>query len=206
MAALSLGVGINLFAFQSRHAGDLRSEHPAKLAAGGPEDKSDRKSERSPSRSGALLQRSDAATVQALQRELKLAGFYPGQIDGRASYLTHAAIFAYEDRYGLPLSAEPTQAILKTLIVGTSAPATRGNRAPGIVAGSAAERLVRDIKIKLNDLGYATGAADSRLTPQLIRAIRAFEADSGLRPTGQISAGLLMHIYRSTAAFRPRRG
>ena len=73
----------------------------------------------------------------------------------------------------------------------------------GVSTGSAAERLVRDIRQKLASLGYAPGNGDGRLTIELTQAIRAFEKDNGLPQTGRISANLLLHIQRSAAAFKP---
>jgi peptidoglycan hydrolase-like protein with peptidoglycan-binding domain len=145
-----------------------------------------------------------ADTVRAIQRELKALRIYPGQVDGKPSPLVHAAIVAYEQAQTLPITGEPTQALLRDLIVGPSAsgapPVSQGL---GVSTGSAAERLVRDIRQKLASLGYAPGNGDGRLTIELTQAIRAFEKDNGLPQTGRISANLLLHIQRSAAAFKP---
>ena len=205
LVALAASVGANLMFFQPGEAARKRliaqGESGSRHAAGGTAVQSARISISSARDTSSAI---DPQTILAVQRELKQAGYYPGQIDGRASYLTHAAIFAFERESGMPLTGEPSQALLKSIILG---PARRnGTGLSRIVRGSAAERLIRDIQIKLVDLGYAAGNDDGRMTSQLIRAIRAFEVDSGLQPTGNISAGLLMHLHRSTAAFQPRRG
>lgn len=145
-----------------------------------------------------------ADTVRAIQRELKALRIYPGQVDGKPSPLVHAAIVAYEQAQTLPITGEPTQALLRDLIVGPTAwGAPPSGVGLGVTSGSAAERLVRDIRQKLVSLGYAPGNGDGRLTIELIQAIRAFEKDNGLAQTGRISAHLLLQIQRSAAAFRP---
>lgn len=148
-----------------------------------------------------------ADTVRAIQRELKGLNLYPGQVDGKPTPLVHAAIVAYEQAQALPITGEPTQGLLRELIVGPSASGTAGGQqGVGVAAGSAAERLVRDIRQKLVDLGYQAGSGEGRITIELIQAIRAFERDSGLPQTGRISAHLVLHLQRSAAAFKPRAG
>lgn len=162
-------------------------------------------------RAGADAQPSSGAnqvtdTVRAIQRELKALRIYPGQIDGKPSPLVHAAIVAYEQAQALPITGEPTQTLLRDLIVGPIASATpAASQGMGIAPGSAAERLIRDIRQKLVSLGYAPGNGDGRLTIELMQAIRAFEKDNGLPQTGRVSANLLLHIQRSAAAFKPGR-
>lgn len=146
-------------------------------------------------------------TVRAIQRELKELSLYPGHVDGKPSPLVHAAIVAYEQAQALPITGEPSQALLRDLIVGPSAgPASGASHGVGVTPGSPAERLVRDIRQRLVQLGYAPGNGDGRLTLELIKSIRAFERDSNMPQTGRISAQLLLQLQRSTAAFRPKAG
>jgi peptidoglycan hydrolase-like protein with peptidoglycan-binding domain len=144
-------------------------------------------------------------TVRAIQRELKDLNLYPGQVDGKATPLMHAAIVAYEQAQALPITGEPTQSLLRDLIVGPSAggPAATG-QAMGVAPGSAAERLIRDVRQRLIALGYTAGHGDGRMTLELIRGIRAFERDNAMPQTGRISAPLLLQLQRSAAAFKPR--
>lgn len=146
-------------------------------------------------------------TVRAIQRELKELNLYPGQVDGKPTPLVHAAIVAYEQAQALPITGEPTQSLLRDLIVGPSAggpPAT--THGVGVAPGSAAEKLIRDIRQKLIALGYSAGHGDSRMTLELIQGIRAFERDNALPQTGRVSAQLVLQLQRSAAAFMPRAG
>ena len=146
-------------------------------------------------------------TVRAIQRELKELNLYPGQVDGKPSPLVHAAIIAYEQAQALPITGEPTQSLLRDLIVGPSAAGTPAStQGVGVAPGSAAEKLIRDIRQKLIALGYSAGHGDSRLTLELIQGIRAFERDNALPQPGRVSAHLVLQLQRSAAAFKPRAG
>lgn len=203
-AALSLSVLANIILFQPR----LPQRGPfggAESSASGGEAKAMRLAAVPASPARPRSPEQTAESIRAVQRELKELGHYPGQIDGRSSPLTHAAVLAYEQQHGIALTGEPTDALLKGLILGPTAnpPATTGG--PGLMPGSAAERLVQDVRGILSSLGYNAGRQDGRLSPELIRAIRAYEADNGLQPpTGRITATLLLHLQRKQAAFRAR--
>jgi peptidoglycan hydrolase-like protein with peptidoglycan-binding domain len=146
-------------------------------------------------------------TVRAVQRELKKLNLYPGQVDGKPSPLIHAAVVAYEQAQALPITGEPSQTLLRELIVGPSpAGPAGGARGGDVVQGTPADRLVRDLRRKLVALGYAPGHVEGRITVELMQAIRAFEKDSNLSQTGRISAHLLLQLQRSAAAFKPRAG
>ncbi len=148
-----------------------------------------------------------ADTVKAIQRELKELNLYPGQIDGKATPLMHAAIVAYEQAQALPITGEPSQSLLRDLIVGpSSGGASTTMPGVGVAPGSAAEKLIRDIRQKLISLGYAAGHGDGRMTLELIQAIRAFERDNTLPQTGRVSASLVLQLQRSAAQFKPRAG
>ena len=191
--AMSASVCANIFFMQPPHdgrgaqAGDPKALRVTAAAANG----------------RPAAQTSD--TVRAIQRELRELNLYPGQIDGKPSPLVHAAIVAYEQAQALPITGEPTQTLLRDLIVGPSAAGTDASgKGVGVAAGSAAEKLIRDIRQRLAALGYAAGSGDGRLTLELIQSIRAFEHDSGMRQTGRVTAQLLVQLQRSAAAFKPR--
>lgn len=146
-------------------------------------------------------------TIRAIQRELKELSLYPGQIDGKPSPLVHAAIMAFEQAQALPITGEPSQALLRDLIVGPSGRVGQvSGHGFGVAPASPAERVIRDIRQKLTVLGYSVGNVDGRLTLELIQAIRAFERDTGVPQSGRVTANLLLQLQRSEAAFKPRKG
>ncbi len=142
-------------------------------------------------------------TVRTIQRELKEMNLYPGQVDGRLSLVVNAAIMAYEQGQALPITGEPTQALVRELIVGPSLDAGKvpagGN---GVIAGTAAEAVLRDLRQKLAALGYTVGNVDGRMTLELIQGIRAFERDNGMPPSGRVGAQLMLQLQRSAVAFK----
>lgn len=191
--AMSVSVLVNLLAFQQGTVGIAAKGDSKVLRVGGGAVK--------PSEADLL-----AETVRAIQRELKELKLYPGQLDGKQTPLIHAAIMAYEQAQALPLTGEPTQSLLRDLIVGPQAGGATLQAGFGVVAGSAAERLVKEIRLKLVALGYAPGSVEGKVTVDLMRAIRAFERDNGMSETGRISAALVLQLQRSAASFKTRAG
>lgn len=188
-AAMSVSVCANLLLFQ-----------PGRNVASGADSRAMRAGA-----AGAHGAGQAADTVRAIQRELKELRLYPGQVDGKSSPLVHAAIVAYEQAQALPITGEPTQALLRDLIVGPSATAAPpSGQGLGVAPGTAAERLIRDIRQKLITLGYAAGSGDGRMNLELIQGIRAFERDNALPQTGRVSAQLLLHLQRSAASFKAK--
>jgi peptidoglycan hydrolase-like protein with peptidoglycan-binding domain len=69
--------------------------------------------------------RSRSEIITDVQRELARRGFYDGPVDGIHGSKTDAAIRKFEKMAGLPLSGEPSEALLKTMVQ-TSADGARG--------------------------------------------------------------------------------
>ena len=198
--AMSASVLANLLLFQSRPVGG---------AAQTAETRTHRANAATVAAGGAASRPADqvADTVRVIQRELKNLNFYPGQLDGKVSPLVHAAIVAYEQAQALPITGEPTQALVQDLIVGPSGRAAQASaQGLGVVQGSAADKLIRDIRQKLVALGYSVGQVEGRLTVEFTQGIRAFERENGMAQTGRVSAQLVLQIQRSMAAFKSRSG
>jgi peptidoglycan hydrolase-like protein with peptidoglycan-binding domain len=139
--------------------------------------------------------------VKAIQAQLARRGYEPGAADGVIGLATRAAILAYEHDQGLPLTAEPSEGLLARLQgLPSERPASsrgmRPARAPHV------EMLVRTAQQSLAQLGYFTGKIDGLVGDETVRAIREFEMDSGLVPTGRISAPLILRLARSTSSPR----
>jgi peptidoglycan hydrolase-like protein with peptidoglycan-binding domain len=137
-----------------------------------------------------------AEMVRAVQRRLAERGYEPGSVDGVIGASTRAAVLAYEHDHRLPLTADPSEALLQHLTTGSlSSPAgkPKGARAPH------AEHLVRTVQQSLSAIGYFAGRIDGAAGPDTVRAIREYEIDAGLVPTGRISSPLLQRLGRGTA-------
>jgi peptidoglycan hydrolase-like protein with peptidoglycan-binding domain len=142
----------------------------------------------------------DPDTVRAIQRELAARGFGPLPRDGTPGLATRAAIMAYEHDHGLPLTAAPSESLLKRLLL----PPEEGHgRSDGAVVSAEAEQVVAAVQRSLAELGYSPGRTDGRLGAETVRAITEFEVDRGQVPKGRISAEL---IHQLGAAGAPPRG
>ena len=137
------------------------------------------------------------ATVSGVQAELARRGYQPGSIDGAAGLVTRAAVLAYENDNGLPLSADPSPELLAHLRHGTAAPGLAiGLDGEARPPSSHAEVVTRSVQQSLRQLGYLASGADGQISEGTIRAIREFEMDSGMIPTGRISAPLVNQLAK----------
>ena len=142
--------------------------------------------------------RGPRARLKAIQRELRRAGYAPGNTEGIRDTKTDAAILAFEYDHGLPLQAEPSSALLQALVLGLP-------RNPGLSptgASTSARHLVQTVQASLTRLGFEVGGIDGRMGPQTRRAIQEFERRHGLQKTGRVSARLLTALASNTVARR----
>jgi peptidoglycan hydrolase-like protein with peptidoglycan-binding domain len=147
-----------------------------------------------------------AATIRAIQRELKGAGYYDGPADGLANLSTHAAIMAYESDHDLDLTGVPSDALLKMLILGTGRSPASGTSRSRVAKGTPAEQVTRLVQQQLAGRGYNIAAIDGRLGEDTRRAVAAFESEQRLQPSGRISAPLLAKLQRAPTAGRVAAG
>lgn len=139
-----------------------------------------------------------ATTTRAIQAALTAKGYETGGADGIVGPVTEAAILAYEIDNGLPLTAEPSDALLVQLNGGRRGPPADSNGKPG----PKAEALIRSVQTSLSKLGYKVGRPDGRLGESTIAAIRSFEKQQSMPDTGRISGDLLTRLTRLSAPSR----
>jgi peptidoglycan hydrolase-like protein with peptidoglycan-binding domain len=136
--------------------------------------------------------------VKSVQQALADRGYEPGVADGVVGLATRAAIMAYEDDHSLPVTAEPSEQLLAHIRKGAAlqpaARAAKAGRTPE------AQQIVRSVQQSLAMLGYFAGPIDGVLGDDTVKAIREYEVDSGLVPTGRVSAPLLQKIARTMNA------
>jgi peptidoglycan hydrolase-like protein with peptidoglycan-binding domain len=144
--------------------------------------------------------------VSAIQRELQARGYEPGIPDGVAGAVTRAAIMAWEFDHGLGITGEPTEAIMKSIVLGVSAPAsaqiTTQYQALPKDKRARTEFLVRTVQSSLSALGYNAGKVTGRVNEDTERSIREFEVDQNLPQSGRISGPLVARLARLTGAGR----
>jgi peptidoglycan hydrolase-like protein with peptidoglycan-binding domain len=132
--------------------------------------------------------------VRAVQRELRQRGYGALATNGILTLSTRLAILSYEHDQGLPPSGEASEALLKRILLGPSAgtPANEPNR--GKLWAAHHEAVVGVVQQSLLALGYQPGRSDGRPSEETERAIREFEMDRGLVPSGRVSGELLTHL------------
>jgi peptidoglycan hydrolase-like protein with peptidoglycan-binding domain len=145
------------------------------------------------------------ATVKSVQAELARRGYEPGPPDGATGLVTRAAVMAYEHDQGLPLTADPSPEVLAHLRHGTSAPGAAIGLEPnaGRVAGHA-EQVIKAVQQGLAKLGYLGSPPDGLASDETVRAIREFEMDGGLVPSGRISGPLMARLSQHISTAQRR--
>lgn len=134
-----------------------------------------------------------------IQRELAGKGFYDGAVDGIAGPRATLAIRNFEKTHGLKVTGEPSEALLEKIrhalvksdITGSIAPAApvMGSR-----IGSAQRMLAR--------YGFGPVRINGELDTDTRAAIRRFEHERDLRPSGEVS-DRLMHELAAYSGDKP---
>lgn len=150
-------------------------------------------------RAAALIETTggnSAELTRAIQRELTARGYDTGSADGVPGLVTRAAIMAFESDHGGLLTGEPSETLLKSIVLGTDPAEPRaGTAAPS----KEAAEVIRQVQVSMKKLGFYKGPADGRLSAPMERAIRDFEAHQGLAVTGRISGQLAARLARIAA-------
>jgi len=145
------------------------------------------------------------ATVRSVQTELAKRGYEPGPPDGASGLVTRAAVMAYEHDQGLPLTADPSPEVLAHLRHGTSAPGAAIGIEPSARQTSAhAEQVIKAVQQALAKLGYLGSPPDGSASDETVRAIREFEMDGGLVPSGRISGPLMARLSQQATTAQRR--
>ncbi|MEZ5776042.1 MAG: peptidoglycan-binding domain-containing protein [Hyphomicrobiaceae bacterium] len=138
----------------------------------------------------------DPQVVRAIQRELTARGYDPGTVDGMAGLQTRAAILAYEHDERMVPTAEPSEALLRTIVLGVSQAPLAGG--PG--EHPAARKVEATIRRLMTGLGYDPGPEGPDAGLAFAEAIRRLETDLGLAGTGRISGRLVVALVARVGA------
>jgi peptidoglycan hydrolase-like protein with peptidoglycan-binding domain len=145
--------------------------------------------------SGSSAPDGGAAAVAAgaeIERRLSDLDYRVGRIDGTIDDRTRLAIRAYQADAGLPVTGEPSAALLDRL---------RSHAGPPRDAAPPPRRRIAEIQKLLRRHGYPVGKPNGELDARTVAAIRRYQADAGLPVTGEASPGLLVSLRddRATA-------
>ena len=137
-------------------------------------------------------------TIRAIQRELESRGYGIGTPDGVPGLVTRAAILAYEFDHGLPLTADPSEDVLRAVVLGAAGTAPVASAA-ALRPGPQADQLIRTVQQSLVGLGLGPIKVDGHQGDETVRAIRRFEREQGMSETGRISAPMVAKLARLAA-------
>ena len=129
------------------------------------------------------------AYTTALQQSLLDAGYYEGDVDGVYDPATVAAVEALQAAHGLPTTGTVDKA---------TAAALEGDLAAK--GGAAAEQAVAStaaVQQTLKLAGFWDGPVDGEWTPALTEALKDFQTELGVKPTGTVDAATVAALERA---------
>ena len=127
----------------------------------------------------------------ALQTNLQLIGYYEGTVDGVYGPSTVEAVEALQEASDLPVTGlvdEATAAALQAAVLGVG-----GDLATQALA------LTASVQSTLKLAGYWTGPVDGEWTPELTDALKTFQTDLGVEPTGVVDVATLAALEQAIA-------
>ncbi|TDT17182.1 ABC-type branched-subunit amino acid transport system substrate-binding protein [Ilumatobacter fluminis] len=127
-----------------------------------------------------------AGFIADMQTALTELGYYAGPIDGQMNDEFAAAIAAFQTDNGL----EPT---------GELDAATIAAIQQALGENPILTATITEVQQLLTELGYYTGPIDGLWSEALSDAIKAFQTDLGVEPTGILDAATLQAIYQAGA-------
>jgi murein L,D-transpeptidase YcbB/YkuD len=124
----------------------------------------------------------------ALQKSLAEAGYYQGEIDGVYGPTTVDAVSALQKKHDLPVTGTVDKA--------TDAALRADLEAKG---GAAAEQAIAStaaVQQTLKLAGHWPGAVDGTWTPALTEALKAFQTELKVEPTGEVDAATIAAVQK----------
>ena len=130
----------------------------------------------------------------ALQTDLKAAGYFQGPVDGVYGPETVQAVEDLQSDAGLPVTG----------LVDRATRAALGEALEQEGQSAAANELVEATSVQtlLKLAGYWPGAIDGTWTPELERALKEFQRDLGVEPTGTVDAATLAALEETLVTIR----
>ena len=132
-----------------------------------------------------------SAYTATLQQSLTDAGYYAGAVDGVYGPETVAAVEALQTANGLPVTGTVDKATADALQAELEA--VQGAASQQSVAATAA------VQQTLKLVGFWDGPVDGIWTPALTDAVKAFQVELGVEPTGAVDAATIAAFEKALA-------
>ena len=136
---------------------------------------------------------SAGAAVMNLETRLVALGYHYGLADSTYDALTASSVKAFQRRAGLTMTGVADQ-ITQVRLAASSAPRSIASYRYGS-SGDA----VRRIQLRLNQLGFICGTADSRFGSLTASAAKSFQRKAGLIVDGIVGNGTLSRLFDTLA-------
>jgi len=130
----------------------------------------------------------------ALQKSLTDAGYYTGEVDGVYGPETVDAVEALQKAHGLPVTGTVDKA--------TDAALQADLQAKGGAAAQEAIASTAAVQQTLKLAGFWTGPVDGNWTPELTDALKSFQTELGVEPTGTVDAATIAALEHAIATAR----
>lgn len=170
----------------------------AASAAAQQQEQAPRQEPRPPLTAMEALQDMETESRQQLrraQRALADAGYDPGPVDGVMGPRTRRAVRAWQRDHGLEPDGEVTPEFLQRLAEGApprEPPLTSNERR--LQDAARLRPYVLGVQAELRQHGFFVGPQSGRITPHLREAIRAYERQASMEPSGEVNQALLDHL------------
>lgn len=131
----------------------------------------------------------------ALQKSLRDAGYYDGEVDGVYGPTTVDAVEALQEAHGLPSTGTVDNATAAALEADLAAK-----------GGAIAEQEVATtsaVQQTLKLAGFWDGPVDGEWTPALTEALKEFQTELGVKPTGTVDAATVAAAEKAIAEAQP---
>ncbi|GAA0453545.1 hypothetical protein Aca07nite_65950 [Actinoplanes capillaceus] len=128
----------------------------------------------------------------AVQKSLSTAGYYKAEVDGVYGPTTVDAVRALQKAHGLTETGTVDKA--------TDAALQSDLRARGGAAADEAIASTAAVQQTLKLAGFWTGPVDGTWTDELTEALKAFQKDLGVEPTGTVDAATIAAVEHTLAA------
>jgi murein L,D-transpeptidase YcbB/YkuD len=133
--------------------------------------------------------------TRALQKSLREAGYYDGEITGVYGPATVDAVEALQKAHGLPSTGTVDKA---------TAAALQGDlSAKGGAAAKQELATTAGVQQVLKLAGFWDGPVDGEWTPELTEALQDFQKELGAKPTGTVDAATVAALEKAIAGARP---
>jgi len=156
-----------------------------------------------PTPSATLEWGDSGEAVRQLQIRLKELGYYSNTIDGQYGSGTYNAIRAFQARNGLTVDGKAGTATLIRLysddaIGAKDEPTPTPTPSTSLEWGDSGE-AVRQLQVRLKELGYYTGSIDGQYGSGTYAAIYTFQQRNGLTADGKAGTATLIRLYSDDA-------